>query len=75
MEPLKDIGEIAKLLGVSRSTAFRMKKQDNWPHVRIGALIKFSQADYEAIVQIYHQQPTTKTVPNVGTRAKRRNNK
>lgn len=70
------IGELAALLRVSRSTAFRMKKSQNWPHVRLGAEIRFTAADYEAIVQMNHQQPTPpRTVPNVGTRANRRNGK
>jgi len=76
MDPLKDIGEIAELLGVSRSTAFRMKKADNWPHVRLGTLIKFTDNDYQAIVQMYHQEPKQKVTPTVGTRARKaRNNK
>jgi len=67
------ISEIAALLQVSRSTAFRMKKKDSWPHVRIGTEIRFTAADYEAIVSIYHQAPPPpKTVPKVGTRANRR---
>ena len=76
MEPLITIGELAGRLQVSRSTAFRMKKKDSWPHVRIGTEIRFTEQDYEAIVAIYHQQPAPpKTTPNVGTRANRRRNK
>lgn len=76
MEPLITIGELANRLQVSRSTAFRMKKKDSWPHVRIGTEIRFTEADYEAIVAIYHQTPPPpKTTPTVGTRATRRRNK
>ena len=67
------IGEIAALLKVSRSTAFRLKRSDSWPHVRLGTEIRFTEADYEAIVALYHQAPPPpKTVPKVGTRANRR---
>ena len=73
MDPLMTIGEIATLLQVSRSTAFRMKKKDSWPHVRIGTEIRFTADDYESIVSIYHKTPpAAKVVPRVGTRANRR---
>lgn len=73
MDPLMTIGEIAALLQVSRSTAFRMKKKDSWPHVRIGTEIRFTTDDYEAIVAMYHKTPSApKVVPRVGTRANRR---
>ena len=76
MEPLKDMGDVAKLFGISRSTAFRMKKAQSWPCVRFGTEIRFTDEDIQAIIQINHQQPPPqKTVPSVGTRANRRNNK
>ena len=76
MEPLKDMGDVARLFGISRSTAFRMKKAQSWPHVRFGTEIRFTPADIEAIIQMNHQQPAPeKVVPNVGIRAKRRNQK
>jgi hypothetical protein len=53
-----------------------MKKKDSWPHVRIGTEIRFTEADYEAIVALYHETPPPpKTVPNVGIRARKRNSK
>ena len=74
MEPLIKIKELADILRVSRSTAFRMKKAQSWPHVLLGTEVRFTQADVEAIVQMNHQAPPPpKTVPNVGTRANRRN--
>ena len=67
------IGELAALLKISRSTAFRLKKLESWPHVRLGTEIRFSRQDYEAIVQMNHKTPPPpRTVPNVGTRAARR---
>lgn len=75
MDPLMKIGELADILRVSRSTAFRLKKKDSWPHVRIGTEIRFTEADAEAIVNLYKQTPPApKVVPNVGTRARRRKN-
>lgn len=74
MEPLKDMGDVARLFGISRSTAFRMKKAQSWPHVRFGTEIRFTDADIEAIIQLNHQQPPPpRTKPNVGVRANRRN--
>jgi excisionase family DNA binding protein len=73
MDPLRTMGEVADILRISRSTAFRMKKAQQWPHVRLGTEIRFTNADIEAIIQMNHQTPPPpKTVPNVGTRANRR---
>jgi len=76
MEPLKTMGDVARIFGISRSTAFRMKKDQSWPHVRFGTEIRFTESDIEAIVQMNHKTPAPpKTTPNVGTRANRRRNK
>jgi excisionase family DNA binding protein len=73
MEPLVDIGEVARLLDISRSTAYRLKKADSWPHYRIGTDIKFSESDIEAIRAKYAQTPPEpRRAPRVGTRANRR---
>lgn len=76
MEPLKNISDVAELFGISRSTAFRLKKQQSWPHVRFGTEIRFTPEDVQAIIALNHKAPTPpRTVPNVGTRANRRNGK
>jgi len=73
MEPLKDIGDVAQIFGISRSTAFRLKKSQRWPCVRFGTEIRFTDADVEAIIALNHKTPPPpRTVPNVGTRAARR---
>ena len=73
MEPLKDIGEVARLFGISRSTAYRLKKQDDWPHHRFGTEIRFSEDDIETIRAKYAQTPPEpRRAPRVGTRANRR---
>jgi excisionase family DNA binding protein len=73
MEPLVDILEVARLLDISRSTAYRLKKADSWPHYRIGTEIKFSAENIEAIRAKYQQAPPEpRRAPRVGTRAQRR---
>lgn len=75
MEPLKTMTDIAELFGISRSTAFRLKKQQSWPCVRFGTEIRFTPADIETIIQLNHQQPAPpKTIPTVGIRARRKRN-
>ena len=67
------IGELAALLKVSRSTAFRMKKAQQWPCILFGTEVRFSAEDVEAIKAMNHKTPPApKTVPKVGTRANRR---
>lgn len=76
MDPLVKIDEVARLLGISRSTAFRYKKADNWPCYRIGTELRFSAEDIEAIRAKYQQTPPEpRRTPRVGTRANRRNQK
>lgn len=76
MEKLKTMTDVAEMFGISRSTAFRLKRAQGWPCVRFGTELRFTEADIEAILQLNHQAPPPpKTVPNVGTRSKRRNQK
>jgi excisionase family DNA binding protein len=76
MEPLKTIGEVAELFQISRSTAYRLKKADNWPHHRLGTELRFSAEDIEQIQAKYQQAaPEPRRAPRVGTRANRRNQK
>lgn len=74
MEPLVDIGEVARLFGISRSKAFQLKKADNWPCHRIGTQLRFSAEDIETIRAMYQQAaPEPRRTPRTGTRANRRN--
>lgn len=76
MDPLLSIGDVALIFGISRSTAFRLKKAQSWPHVRFGTEIRFTPEDVQAIIALNHKAPPPpRTVPNVGTRANRRNGK
>jgi excisionase family DNA binding protein len=73
MEQLKTISEVAELFQISRSTAYRLKKQDSWPNHRFGTEIRFSDEDIEAIRAKYQQAaPEPRKAPKVGTRAQRR---
>jgi len=76
MEPLITIGELAELFKISRSTAYRMKKEQNWPHIRFGTEIRFSQENLEAIKALNAQTPAPdRRAARIGTRANRRNQK
>jgi len=76
MEPLITIGELAELFKISRSTAYRMKKEQRWPHIRFGTEIRFSQENLEAIKALNAQTPAPdRRTPRIGTRANKRNQK
>ncbi|MFE4229174.1 helix-turn-helix domain-containing protein [Arthrobacter sp. NPDC056886] len=70
------IDEIAVMFRISRSTAYRFKKRDNWPSHRFGTEIRFSPEDVAAIQAKYAQTPAPeRRTPRIGTRANKRNNK
>lgn len=72
MDPLITIDELARILRVSRSTAFRRKKEDRWPCIRIGTLLVFDEDNIKQILDMYREAPPPpKVVPQVGTRARR----
>lgn len=73
MDPLITITELAELFKISRSTAYRMKKEQSWPHIRFGTEIRFSQENLEAIKALNAQTPAPdRRAPRIGTRANRR---
>lgn len=73
MEQLITIGELAELFQISRSTAYRLKKSQAWPHIRFGTEIRFSPENVEAIKALNAQAPPEpRRAPRVGTRANRR---
>jgi excisionase family DNA binding protein len=74
MEPMLTIGELAALFKISRSTAYRLKKEQRWPSHRFGTEIRFSAEDVEAIKALNADTPAPpkRTAPRVGTRANRR---
>ncbi|BCW47949.1 helix-turn-helix domain-containing protein [Arthrobacter sp. StoSoilB13] len=74
---LYTLEDLAALFKVSRSTIYRRRKQDNWPHLQIGSEFRFTPEDVEQIIALYRKETPTKeqarSRPNVGTKAKRRN--
>ncbi|WP_156368346.1 AlpA family transcriptional regulator [Arthrobacter sp. Leaf137] len=73
-EPLMTMADVATFLQVSRSTAFRLKKEQNWPCIMLGSQPRFDQSDLEAIINMNRKEsPSMKVTPNVGTRANRGN--
>jgi excisionase family DNA binding protein len=73
---LYTLEDLAALFKVSRSTIYRRRKQDNWPHLQIGSEFRFTPEDVEQIIALYRKETPTKETrsrPNVGTKAKRRN--
>jgi excisionase family DNA binding protein len=73
---LYTLEDLAALFKVSRSTIYRRRKQDNWPHLQIGSEFRFTPEDVEKIIALYRKETPakeTRSRPNVGTKAKRRN--
>ncbi|MBT2568091.1 helix-turn-helix domain-containing protein [Arthrobacter sp. ISL-85] len=67
------IHQVAELFQISRSTAFRLMKEQAWPRHKFGTELRFSKEDVEAIRAMNHEVPARpKVTPNVGTRANRR---
>ena len=70
----RKIQEVAELFRISRSTAFRLMKEQGWPRHKFGTELRFSKEDVEAIRAMNREVPPgPKVTPNVGTRANRRN--
>ncbi|MEV7661802.1 helix-turn-helix domain-containing protein [Paenarthrobacter sp. NPDC089316] len=49
LPPMYTLMEVADMFKISRSTVFRLKKSQDWPHHQFGSEIRFSQEDVEAI--------------------------
>jgi len=49
--------EVAATFKISRSHAYRLKREQNWPHHRFGHEIRFSTEDIEAIKAMYRKTP------------------
>ena len=68
------VKDLASLFQVSRSTIFRLRSAQSWPHIMLGAEIRFSLDDIAVIQsmnrkQVAPAQPSKR--PNVGTKANR----
>jgi len=69
---LYTLEELAAILKVSRSTIYRLKKRDNWPHHVIGSEIRFSAEDIQTIKAMYHKQPAPPEAPRKAPRIPKR---
>lgn len=73
MEPLLTMGELAAHFKLTRSTAYRLCKEQQWPHHNFGREIRFSVENIKAIEEItFTKPPEPRRTPRVGTRANRR---
>ena len=66
--------DVAAMCGISRSMAYRMKKDQSWSSHRFGKELRFSEADIKAIQAMNHDAATASEVrrtPRTGTRANR----
>jgi excisionase family DNA binding protein len=76
MEPMLTMGELAAHFKLTRSTAYRLCKEQQWPHHTFGREIRFSMENVKAIEEItFTKPPEPRRAPRVGTRANRRNQK
>ncbi|MFC8037806.1 helix-turn-helix transcriptional regulator [Paenarthrobacter sp. NPDC057355] len=72
--PMLTTEEVAALFQISRSTAYRLKKKDSWPHHQFGEReIRFSAEDVKAIQAMYRKQPAPdpRSAPRIGSAHKR----
>lgn len=74
---LYKIEEVAAMFQISRSHAYRMKREQNWPHHVFGSEIRFSVEDIQAIQAMHHKKPDPqpepgRRKPRIGTRAQKR---
>jgi hypothetical protein len=49
------MGEMARILGITRSQAYTLRLRDYWPHARVGTEFIFFPQDCQAIVSKYNQ--------------------
>ena len=72
---LYKIEEVAAMFKISRSHAYRLKREQQWPHHMFGSEIRFSAEDIQAIQEMNHRTPKpepTKPAPRIGSRAKKK---
>ena len=65
--------ELAELFQISRSHAYELKKEQDWPHHQFGKQIRFSAEDVEAI-RAMNRKPARRDprqAPRIGVAAKR----
>lgn len=50
LEVLMTSAQVAASLKVSKETVHRMCRIGKWPHVKVGRLYRFTEANYQAII-------------------------
>jgi len=69
---LHTIDDLMRILGVGRSTIYKLKAKDGWPHLLIGAQVRFTDTHIEAILKSYEKTPAQQRTPRIGSRARRK---
>lgn len=60
-QQLYTIMELAALLKITRSHAYRLKKAQQWPHIMLGGSLRFTSGDIDAIQAMNRKGPVPKT--------------
>ncbi|WP_426979238.1 helix-turn-helix domain-containing protein [Pseudarthrobacter sp. O4] len=68
---LYTLEEVAEIFRVSKSTAYALMKKQNWPHLRLGTMKRFTQGDLEKIDAI-HRHPEDAWLEHAEARARMR---
>lgn len=69
---LYTIEEVAALFKITRSHAYRLKKEQNWPHVMLGNSLRFTADDIQQIVAMNRKQQPTPETPKRAPRIPKR---
>lgn len=71
--PMLTMLEVAALFRISRSSVYRLKKEQEWPHHRFGHEVRFSMEDIEAIRAMNRKAPLRdpSEAPRIGTGVRR----
>ncbi|WP_423184313.1 helix-turn-helix domain-containing protein [Arthrobacter sp. NyZ413] len=75
MEELRllDMKQLAQMFKISRSHAYRLKQEQQWPHVLLGTQIRFTLDDVRAIQEMNHKPAKdAPRGPRIGTGATKR---
>lgn len=71
-EVLYTIEELAALFKITRSHAYRLKKEQVWPHVMLGGSLRFTADDIQQIVAMNRKQQPTPEAPKRAPRIPKR---
>lgn len=69
---LYTIEEVAALFKITRSHAYRLKKEQQWPHVMLGNSLRFTADDIQQIVAMNRKQQPKPEAPTKAPRIPKR---